>query len=679
MLWESFGRLSETHNSSSIVDRFYSTAKSGQHLCGRQPRGRGRSASADRLVQALVVLSSMLMGVSGGALAAGRVALVMVAEDYQKLEKSTVGVKRGGEIADALTARGFDVLLSTNPSNAVARTNLRDFSAKAAGADLAIAIMIGHGSTWNGHSFFLPSNSEIQRASDLLSRGLSLGNIAQIAGRAKIGGVFFLMTRPSVAPMLAQLDAGQESAPIAQNVFVVFSSAPALSVSQANSAGENAAESLMKALQQPAPSLNDAVRAVVNGDTGVIIGTVADVTLAAVSHSSQDAPANVSSNDQNKKSEFDAKLDAERMARETAEKQVRELQAKGDQAQLEISKAQAEARRAQVLADKTIVDTRRAQTEADAKLEAERAARRNAEKQSADQQAKAEQAEAVALKAQADATRVQTETDGRLQGERTARASAERQARELQGKVEQAQAAVLKVQADATRVQTETEGRLQAERTARASAERQSRELQAKVEQLQAAVGKSETDKEIAQTEVAKSQTDTQKALAEAVGKLDVERVARETAEKRARELQARSDQSEAELQKAQADSRRAQADLLKAQADARRLEAEAERAKSEEARPRVPMASTPGPFLSADEPQIAAGDYYVTNLDPNGDNWLALKAAPNRHSVRLMKMPPGTPLKVLRREGSWFNVRLQDGSEGWAEAQYIGCCRAHE
>jgi hypothetical protein len=227
----------------------------------------------------LVVLSWFLFGISE-AKASGRVALVLVAEDYQKLQKSTVGVKRGNDIADALTAHGFDVLLSSNPTNSVARAALRDFSMKAPTADLAIAVLIGHGSAWEGQSFFLPSNSEIDRPPDLLSRGLSITNIAQIVAGAKNGGVFFFMTIPNYGAVIDGLDARpQFAADIGKTVFTVFSGSAKIPVSRVDSTSEQAADALVEVLRQPAPLLSDAVKAA-SGDAGMIIGSVTDVSLA---------------------------------------------------------------------------------------------------------------------------------------------------------------------------------------------------------------------------------------------------------------------------------------------------------------------------------------------------------------------------------------------------------------
>ncbi len=79
----------------------------------------------------------------------------------------------------------------------------------------------------------------------------------------------------------------------------------------------------------------------------------------------------------------------------------------------------------------------------------------------------------------------------------------------------------------------------------------------------------------------------------------------------------------------------------------------------------------------SVSQPQQARGSWhYVTGLDPKGDNFLALKAAPDVQSERIAKMGPDTPLKILGTRGDWRQVQLKDGRTGWAHSRYIRCCR---
>ena len=62
----------------------------------------------------------------------------------------------------------------------------------------------------------------------------------------------------------------------------------------------------------------------------------------------------------------------------------------------------------------------------------------------------------------------------------------------------------------------------------------------------------------------------------------------------------------------------------------------------------------------------------YVSGLNPNGDNWLALKSRPDLNATRLRKLPPATPLTPLWREGEWIKVKLDDGQEGWVYSKYV-------
>jgi hypothetical protein len=67
-----------------------------------------------------------------------------------------------------------------------------------------------------------------------------------------------------------------------------------------------------------------------------------------------------------------------------------------------------------------------------------------------------------------------------------------------------------------------------------------------------------------------------------------------------------------------------------------------------------------------------STGKLYVSGLNPKGDNWLALKDAPDLNANRLLKLPPGTPLTPLARQGEWIKVSLDDGQEGWVFSKYV-------
>ena len=62
----------------------------------------------------------------------------------------------------------------------------------------------------------------------------------------------------------------------------------------------------------------------------------------------------------------------------------------------------------------------------------------------------------------------------------------------------------------------------------------------------------------------------------------------------------------------------------------------------------------------------------YVTNLNPRGDNFLALRTGPGTGYSMIRRMGPDTFVTVLGRSGDWLRVELEDGTRGWAFGDYI-------
>ena len=340
---------------------------------------RGRP-SRGIVAAALVALAPFVAPLPAGA--AGRVALVVVGEDYQKLQKSIIGVKRADDIAEALQAKGFDVLVGANPTNSRARALLLDFSQKANGADLAVAFLIGHETAADGRSYFLPVNTELAVATDLFARGISISSVAQIASKAKGGAVIVLMTAPNFETAIPGLDARPEyAAENPKSVVTVFSSSAKVPVSRIDGVSERAADAVAKLLQQPAPSLAELVKAA-SADVGAVYGAPADVSLAkpigpAPIAAVAPPPA---------KPAAEADLQEEQKARAEAERRAKEEDAQAQAAQLQLQQAQTDLERAKI-------ETQRAQAEA-------LRAQADAEKAKADAQAQVAQAQAEAAKEQ---------------------------------------------------------------------------------------------------------------------------------------------------------------------------------------------------------------------------------------------------------------------------------------
>jgi len=69
---------------------------------------------------------------------------------------------------------------------------------------------------------------------------------------------------------------------------------------------------------------------------------------------------------------------------------------------------------------------------------------------------------------------------------------------------------------------------------------------------------------------------------------------------------------------------------------------------------------------------------YSFVGPTPGPDHWLALRDQPSATTgQRLRQMAEGTLLEVLRQQGQWAYIRLRDGTEGWANATWIRCCKS--
>lgn len=252
---------------------------------------------------------------------AERLALMLAAEDYENnLGHSTVSLKQSRAIAEAFEEHGFDVLIAQNPTNAAARAKLREFSTKVEGAEIAIVILIGHSAGSGGRSFFLPTNARIRRATDLLSRGIAVSSVAQIAARAKAGAVLFLMTVADLPASIAS-GASRPSMPSkpAENVVVAFSSSGKVPVSRVSAVTRQAALDLIETAHKKPLTLRALVDAAAARGRGLVVGVAPDLDLS----SPPNQEIEVSEAELSKENaELQARLEAEKEARRKAEREI---------------------------------------------------------------------------------------------------------------------------------------------------------------------------------------------------------------------------------------------------------------------------------------------------------------------------------------------------------------------
>jgi hypothetical protein len=224
-----------------------------------------------------------------------RVALLLVAEDYSNFDRSAVGVTRGLEIAGLLRARDFDVIVSANPTNATGRAALSDFLVKVKGADLAIVLLIGHGVSASGQTFFLPQNAMVERSTDLFSQGLSIATMIHIAGNAQVAGVCFLMTAPNFPTPLDDVELRPRvDGKLSANVIAAFSNSTRTPASRVAAAASEAADTIATLLRQNShASLRQFSSACANEEQGMTIGEALDLDLVTTpaQTASQQPPA----------------------------------------------------------------------------------------------------------------------------------------------------------------------------------------------------------------------------------------------------------------------------------------------------------------------------------------------------------------------------------------------------
>lgn len=276
----------------------------------------------------LVVLAALVVLAGGPVHAEGeRVALVMAGESYTPLPRSAVKASSATRIAEALRRQGFTVTVAADPSNAVARARLTEFAHAAEGAHAAVVVLAGHGVTTGGRTFFLPVNAEIKRETDLLTRAVAVGSVAQIAAKARVGAVLFAMTVPELPASLQGIDARPNiSGEVAANVVVAFSTSEKMPVSRADKAAEEAMRDLATVAGEKPLRLLGLVNALAAGGSGKVFGRVADMDLSTAPAKAAPVPAAVASE------EAKARREAEERARR-AEEREREAEARARQAE----------------------------------------------------------------------------------------------------------------------------------------------------------------------------------------------------------------------------------------------------------------------------------------------------------------------------------------------------------
>lgn len=68
----------------------------------------------------------------------------------------------------------------------------------------------------------------------------------------------------------------------------------------------------------------------------------------------------------------------------------------------------------------------------------------------------------------------------------------------------------------------------------------------------------------------------------------------------------------------------------------------------------------------------VKVATYQICNLNDDGEKFLALKEGANASSARITKMPEGSTVTLIEKNGEWFQVKLANGSIGWANSKWL-------
>lgn len=126
----------------------------------------------------------LLVSMSASAQAPRRAALVIANATYAHASRLTNPANDARAVADALRRSGFQTVdLKSDLSIAAFRAALRDFRARADGAQVALVYFAGHGIEANGRNWLIPVDAALNSDRDLQDEAIDLDRVmADVAG-----------------------------------------------------------------------------------------------------------------------------------------------------------------------------------------------------------------------------------------------------------------------------------------------------------------------------------------------------------------------------------------------------------------------------------------------------------------------------------------------------------------
>jgi len=133
-----------------------------------------------RLLSCLAVAVAVMTLMSPAALAERRVAVVIGNSSYQNVARLSNPVNDAAAIAALFEAAGFDVVTALRDlGNLEFKRAVRDFTALARGADIAVIFYAGHGIEIGGGNYLLPVDAKLAKDYDAEDEAVPLDRIVR--------------------------------------------------------------------------------------------------------------------------------------------------------------------------------------------------------------------------------------------------------------------------------------------------------------------------------------------------------------------------------------------------------------------------------------------------------------------------------------------------------------------
>jgi uncharacterized caspase-like protein len=133
-------------------------------------------------ILALVAIISAILGET--AFAERRVALIIGNSAYKNVVQLPNPANDAAAVADLFKKAGFDVVQNMlDLNNTTMRRAVRDFTAIARNADIAVVYYAGHGIEFDGTNYLIPVDAELASDVDVDDETISLDRIMRMLDR----------------------------------------------------------------------------------------------------------------------------------------------------------------------------------------------------------------------------------------------------------------------------------------------------------------------------------------------------------------------------------------------------------------------------------------------------------------------------------------------------------------